>query len=64
MKVPKLLKRKTVDDLAWGSKGKSANYFYQLTKCLSKASESDRKLLMAMAQKMIVRRGRAAEVGT
>ena len=34
-KLPSLLKRK-VDDLIGGSKGKQANYLYQLRKCLSK----------------------------
>lgn len=60
-KLPNLLKRKTSDDIAWGSKGKQASYLHQLTKCLSKASEADRKLLMAMAQKMTTGRTRQAE---
>jgi len=60
-KLPNLLKRKTSSDIVWGSKGKQANYLHQLTKCLSKASESDRKLLLAMAQKMTASRGRTME---
>jgi len=60
-KLPNLLKRKTSNDIVWGSKGKQANYLHQLTKCLSKASESDRKLLLAMAQKMTASRGRTIE---
>src|SRR5712664_3485982 len=35
-KLPNLLKRKTSDDLAWGSSGKQAVYLHKLTKCLSK----------------------------
>lgn len=59
-KLPNMLKRKTSDDIAWGSKGKEANYLHKLTKCLSKATETDRKLIMAMAQKMArARSGRA-----
>lgn len=60
-KLPNLLKRKTSNDIVWGSKGKQATYLLQLTKCLSKASESDRKLLMAMAQKMTASRGRTIQ---
>jgi hypothetical protein len=57
-KLPNLLKRKTTDDIAFGSRGKQANYLQRLRKCLSKAAESDRKLIMAMAQKMATGRGR------
>jgi transcriptional regulator with XRE-family HTH domain len=62
-KLPNLLKRKTADDIVWGSSGKQAVYLHRLTKCLSKAAEPDRKLLLAMAQKMTSfgnRRTRAA----
>jgi transcriptional regulator with XRE-family HTH domain len=51
-KLPNLLKRKTSDDIVWGSSGKQAVYLHKLRKCLSKAVEPDRKLLLAMAQKM------------
>ena len=50
--LPILLKRKISDDIVWGSSGKQAVYLHKLTKCLSKAAEPDRKLLLAMAQKM------------
>ena len=62
-KLPNLLKRKTSDDIVWGSSGKHAVYLHKLTKCLSKAAEPNRKLLLAMAQKMTassIRRTRAA----
>jgi transcriptional regulator with XRE-family HTH domain len=51
-KLPNLLKRKTSDEIAWGSSGKHARYLHKLRKCLSKAAEADRKLIMAMAQKI------------
>lgn len=60
-KLPNILKRKTSDDFVWASKGKQAAYLYKLTKCLSKTSDTDRKLLMAMAQRMTAGRGRAAD---
>jgi len=55
---PKLLKRKTTDAIVWGSSGKQAVYLHRLTKCLSKAGDPDRKLLLAMAQIMVARRNR------
>ena len=57
-KLPNLLKRKTSDDIAWGSSGKPARYLHKLTKCLSKSAETDRKLVLAMAQKMASGRNR------
>jgi transcriptional regulator with XRE-family HTH domain len=59
-KLPNLLKRKTADDIVWGSSGKQATYLHKLRKCLSKAAEDDRKLIMVMAQKMVTGRGRRA----
>jgi transcriptional regulator with XRE-family HTH domain len=57
-KLPHLLKRKTSAELAWGSKGKDANYLHQLRKCLSKAQNEDRELIMSMAQRMANKGGR------
>src|SRR5215471_11089849 len=57
-KLPNLLKRKAVDNRLWGSTGKQAIYLHKLRKCLSKAAEADRNLIMAMAQKMANGRGR------
>jgi transcriptional regulator with XRE-family HTH domain len=34
--LPNLLKRKTSDEIVWGSKGKDALYLRKLRKCLSK----------------------------
>jgi transcriptional regulator with XRE-family HTH domain len=61
-KLPNLLKRKTSDDIAWGSSGKPAMYLHKLRKCLSKAGDADRKLILVMAQKMSVSRGRRVPV--
>ena len=57
-KLPNLLKRKSADDIVWGSSGKSSIYLHKLVRCLSKASDSDRKLILAMAQKVAGERGR------
>ena len=57
-KLPSLLKRKTSDDIAFGGSGKQATYLHKLRKCLSKAAEPDRKLIMHMAQKMATGRNR------
>jgi transcriptional regulator with XRE-family HTH domain len=57
-KLPNLLKRKTTDDIVWGSSWKQAVYLHRLTKFLSKAGDPDRKLFLAMAQKMVAGRNR------
>jgi transcriptional regulator with XRE-family HTH domain len=51
-KLPMLLRTATSDDGLWGSSGKQAAYLTQLTRCLGKSTENDRKLFLAMAQKM------------
>jgi transcriptional regulator with XRE-family HTH domain len=50
--LPNLLKRKTSDDIVWGTKGKDAMYLHKLRKCLSKAGDKDRKILLGFAQKV------------
>src|SRR5207302_5472393 len=57
-KLPTLLKRKASGDIIWGSSGKQAVFLHKLTKCLSKAEDADRKLLLALAQKMVSARNR------
>src|SRR6266436_3020199 len=54
-KLPNLLKRKTSDEIAWGSSGKDARFLSKLRRLLAKSAEEDRKLLLFMAQKMTVR---------
>jgi|SRR6202171_5648721 transcriptional regulator with XRE-family HTH domain len=51
-KLPNLLKRKSSDDIVWGSTGKEARYLNKLRRLLGKTEEGDRKLLLHMAQKM------------
>jgi transcriptional regulator with XRE-family HTH domain len=53
--LPDLLKRKSADDLAWGSSGKDARFLGQLRRALGKANAQDRKLVLHMAQKMAIR---------
>jgi transcriptional regulator with XRE-family HTH domain len=60
-KLPNLLKRKTSEEIAWGSSGKNRIYLHKLIKCLSKASDSDRKLLLSLAQKVAGERGRRTD---
>jgi len=54
-KLPNLPKRKNGDDVSWGSSGKDARILTNFRRLLKRTSESDRKLLLLMAQKMAVR---------
>lgn len=51
-KLPNLPKRKSSDDIAWGSSGKDARFLSKLRRLLGKTEEADRKLLLYMTQKM------------
>ena len=51
-KLPNILKRKSSDEIVWGSTGKEARYLNKLRRLLGKTEELDRKLLLYMAQKM------------
>lgn len=60
-KLPNLPKRKSSDDIAWGSSGKDGRFLNKLRRLLAKTEEADRKLLLHMAQKMArPRNGRVA----
>jgi transcriptional regulator with XRE-family HTH domain len=48
----RVYQRKSASDIAWGSTGKEARLLEKFRRLLSKTSESDRKLLFFMAQKM------------
>jgi transcriptional regulator with XRE-family HTH domain len=50
--LPSLLKRKSSDDIAWGSSGKDAKFLSKLRRLLGKANEQDRKLILYTLQKM------------
>jgi transcriptional regulator with XRE-family HTH domain len=52
LKLPNLPKRKSSDDIAWGSSGKDARYLSKLRRLLGKVDEENRKLVLDMAQKM------------
>jgi transcriptional regulator with XRE-family HTH domain len=56
--LPSLPKRKTSDDIAWGSTGKDARYLGKLRRLLAKTEEGNRKLILYMAQKMAGTRSR------
>jgi transcriptional regulator with XRE-family HTH domain len=56
-----LLKGKNSDDIVWGSKGRDAIYLHKLRKCLSKAGDKDRKILLSVAQKLASGRTRVAQ---
>jgi transcriptional regulator with XRE-family HTH domain len=60
-KVPNLSKRKTTDDLAWGSKGKDARLLAQFRRLFSRMDSVDLGMLLFMAQKMA--RRKAARAG-
>jgi len=50
--LPTLLKRKTGDEVVWGSSGKEARMLSELRRLLGRVDERDRKILMSLAQKM------------
>jgi transcriptional regulator with XRE-family HTH domain len=55
-KLENLPKRKTADDVAWGSSGKDARFLPSLRRLLGRAEERHRKLLMSLAQKLAAKR--------
>jgi transcriptional regulator with XRE-family HTH domain len=54
--LPSLPKRKTAGEIAWGSTGKDARWLTRLRRLIARTEESDRKLLMYMAQKLAGRK--------
>ena len=50
--LPNLPKRKSSDDIAWGSAGKEARFLGRFRRVLGRVDEGDRRLLLYMAQKM------------
>lgn len=55
-KLDNIAKRKTADDIAWGSSGKDARFLTMFRKLLGRIEEKDRKLLLAFAQKVASKR--------
>ena len=50
--LPNLPKRKSADDIAWGSSGKEARLLNKFRRLMARIEEGDRRLLLYMAQKM------------
>ncbi len=50
--LPNLPKRKTADEIAWGSSGKEARFLTKFRRLLGRIDEGDRRLLLYLAQKM------------
>jgi transcriptional regulator with XRE-family HTH domain len=55
-KVPNLPKRKSAEDIAWGSKGKDARLLSRFCQVFSRLEESDLGMVLFMAQKMATRK--------
>jgi transcriptional regulator with XRE-family HTH domain len=55
-KLPNLPKRKTADDIVWGSKGKDARMLAKFCRLFSQMGEGDVKLVLFMTQKMANRK--------
>src|SRR6201998_4566533 len=55
-KLPNLPKRKSADDIAWGSSGKEARLLAKFRRLLSHMQEGDRGLILSMAQKIARRK--------
>jgi transcriptional regulator with XRE-family HTH domain len=54
-KLPRLPKRRSADDIVWGTAGKEARFLNRLRRLLGKIEEQDRRLLLYMAQKLASR---------
>jgi transcriptional regulator with XRE-family HTH domain len=55
-KLPNLPKRKSADDIAWGSSGKEARLLTKFLRLFGRMAGNDVKLLFSMAQKMARRK--------
>jgi transcriptional regulator with XRE-family HTH domain len=52
LKLSSRFKGKAEAETAWGASGRNARFLSQLRRCLGRMDDSDRKLLMASAQKI------------
>lgn len=50
--LPNLSKRRTSEEIAWGSSGQEARFLTRFRRVLSRVDEDDRRLLLYMARKM------------
>jgi transcriptional regulator with XRE-family HTH domain len=55
-KLPNLLKRKSAEDILWGSSGEDANMLAKFCRLFGRMKEGDRNVLFFMAQKMAKRK--------
>ena len=55
-KLPNLLKRKSAEDILWGSSGKDASLLAKFCRLFGRMEEEDRNKLFFMAQKMAKRK--------
>jgi len=55
-KLPNLPKRKTANDILWGSQGKDARLLTQFCRLFSRMEEGDLGMVLFMAQKMARRK--------
>jgi transcriptional regulator with XRE-family HTH domain len=53
--LPNLPKRKSADEIVWGSAGKEARLLSKFRRLMGRIEEGDRRLLLYMAQKMATR---------
>lgn len=53
--LPNLPKRRSADEIAWGSTGKDARVLSKFRRLMGRIDEADRRLLLYMAQKMASR---------
>jgi transcriptional regulator with XRE-family HTH domain len=56
-KLPNLPKRKSADDIVWGSKGKDARLLAKFCRLFSRMEHGDMGIVLFMAQKMAKRVG-------
>jgi transcriptional regulator with XRE-family HTH domain len=56
-KLSDLPKRKSADNIVWGSKGKDARMLVKFCRLFGRMEQDDRGLVLFMAQKMVRRKG-------
>jgi transcriptional regulator with XRE-family HTH domain len=54
--LPNLPKRRTADDIAWGSSGKDARFLSRFRRLLGNTTDRDRSLLLSIAQKIAAKK--------
>jgi transcriptional regulator with XRE-family HTH domain len=61
-KLPNLLKRKSADDILWGSSGKDASMLAKFCRLFRRMEEGDRNMMVFMAQKMAKRKAAQSQL--